>query len=577
MPLQIQPGVIGDKMTLVYHTGAIKFPNDEVQLKAAHIDAVKVRCSTPVPAASAPILTYSQTGSRDLITIYVELPGQREDVEGLETKMLEHVAYLLHPYTFEVYQASGKEWAEYVGDVTRLFPTAARELEMAVRVRNENIENGGIHIYVSLTTLQLHRFGTPANNKQPEKPNCPGPRGQEYVLLNPVARHVRAELGKPSDEPLVLIFINTKTGQCVPEFYRAKVGLDFDDAATIKDINKWRCQVMSRKKCEPVRFDRAEDEMWTVKEQGRLNQVVRAVLEYHRRRGMDEDATFDRIDWDMVRMELESFCYEPQPGSSELAICCDKDLPKEGKAQRRKLRNERVTFCRTSELVKQRAIDTIATIMESEIDERLVENREKAGVFELQDMKKDGGEEEDDADAGDAEGDVEADVATSRRGKKVAAPITTNKVVSGRIIRAQTNGKKGRGKRAPKANGSGAAHLKNNEAPFAAAAAESSSSPASQSASDNVANPAAVKKAEGKGKGKGKGKEVVADADVMITSSPVAYDNHDAIDDDKDLASAIALSKLRSGATDGAGPSGDPSTPPAKPAGGPRRSARRQK
>lgn len=59
MPLQIEPGVIGDKMTLVYHTGAIRFPNDEVQLKAAHIDAVRVRSSPPVPAASAPILTHS--------------------------------------------------------------------------------------------------------------------------------------------------------------------------------------------------------------------------------------------------------------------------------------------------------------------------------------------------------------------------------------------------------------------------------------------------------------------------------------------------------------------------------------
>lgn len=57
MPLQIQPGVLDDKMALVYHSGAIELPNNEVQLKADHIDAVKVSSSPLVLAASAPILT----------------------------------------------------------------------------------------------------------------------------------------------------------------------------------------------------------------------------------------------------------------------------------------------------------------------------------------------------------------------------------------------------------------------------------------------------------------------------------------------------------------------------------------
>ena len=97
---------------------------------------------------------YWQAGSHKLITLFVELPGQRDEAPDpapgeTVTKMLENVAFLVHPFTFQVWAASGTDWAKPLGDIDELFPKAARELQMAVCVRDENIANSGVHVYVS--------------------------------------------------------------------------------------------------------------------------------------------------------------------------------------------------------------------------------------------------------------------------------------------------------------------------------------------------------------------------------------------------------------------------------------------
>ena len=369
------------------------------------------------------------------------------------------------------------------------------------------------------------------------------------MLLNPADRFVRAKLGQPDSATMVLFFVNIGTREVVPEFYRPKKPeIDWSNPADISDINKWRGQVLSRKKCELVRFDKVVDDMWTVKEQGHLNKLIRHTIEYHKRKGRDEDLIFDCLDWDIIKQELEQECREPQGGHEQLAICCEADFPGEGFAQRRHLLSERVTFCRTKELIKQRAIDTISTIMKSPIDEELLKEYSQSFI-NLVDFDS------------NSEDEDEAEAPVSRTEEKVARPrkqIVTSKVVSGRIIKAQASSKKGGVKRGPKAKPlTGAAKAKKDKkssgSPFAVKSSQSSQS--SVAAGSSSGEDAAAPTARNKGNYKASEKEISPWSDEVVMADDLAATNNreDSMEvDDEQLAATIALSTLSNVGDDGA-------------------------